>query len=235
MAKRQLGGRPVGGSVLTVLAAALAVATTGCGTPGEMGNGTFYYECSGAGDSDPACTGWSNRGDIPDRIAVEASFRVTFEPHQSQIDTGIDEHSIVVEPASWQRAAGTNGTFRLLDSGTHSLIARSDEGTTIDYVHVEGRDVAGVGLLCDVSADLDPLVLPVGQTAWLVAAAEDQDGWELAGSMDFGWRSQDSAVASVQAGASVRQRGIYGEAAGTTTVEVTVGGTTREVRVEVQP
>lgn len=219
-------------SALTV---ALAAATTACGTPGELGNGTFWYECSGASDGDVACLGWGSRREIPHTLAVEATFRLSFDAHQSQVQAGLDEQAIVIEPASWDRAAGGDGSFRLLEPGTHSFIARGDDGTAVDYVHVHGRQATGVELLCDVTNNFDPLKLTVGQTAWLDASPADTQGAELAGRLTYTWLTHDSSIASLEAGVTTRRRGVRGEAAGATEIHVNAGGATRVVPVEVTP
>lgn len=180
-------------------AAALLVACTQLGSDpttvdGELGRGTFQYECD---SSTRTCTG-AAASVFPTRVAVDTRFGLSFVP---------DDHTVALdslEPASSNLLEVRDFAWRALKPGTVGIMSRPRGGDLEDYTFMTLERAAGVrfyaGPLGDANVEgtrslgandwrsiVTDVELAVGRSRALVAEPEAVDGDVLAGEplLDF--------------------------------------------------
>lgn len=218
-----------------------ALFTSGCGDEGTMGeleNGAFVYSCSS--DHDALCGLDSGFGDaalkaMPGTIAVGAQFGVVFKAQSSAARDG----SAVVLPVSKDLISivdSAEPVFGAVKPGYAGLLAQRGSAV-VDIFHVRLVEVARIRVTGEPSlsggAGISAIEIPAGGFATLSAAAVDDNADILAGSLDYQWVSNDSAIAEITSAPGTDEVSLKGGAPGQTKVRVGAKGMSAEVTVTV--
>jgi hypothetical protein len=157
------------------------------GTRGELGNGTFFYECGGA--TDPVCDDGDSDYPFDRDYAVGARFGLTFED-----DNGL---GATLSASAPERLDDSGQDFVALAEGTVAVIARRGD-RVIDIIHLELREMADVRLETELQAfGGDTVELEVGQIAALRATPRDADDELIVGGLPTTWQSSAPEIADV--------------------------------------
>jgi hypothetical protein len=219
----------------------VALSTSGCGdegTVGEIRNGAFVYSCSS--DRDPLCSLDAGFGDaalkaMPGTIAVGAQFGIVFKAQTSAARDG----SAVVVPVSKDLISTLDSAgpvFVAAKPGYAGLLAQRGSAI-VDLFHVRLVEVDHMRITGAPSISSGPgitaIEIPAGGFAMLSAAALDDNSDILAGSLDYQWTSDDSAIAEITSQPGTDQITLKGGAPGQTKVHVIAKGKSAEVTVTV--
>ncbi len=243
----RMSGRGSEGAVM--LAAALACGA--CSGPGhapvveealgELGNGTFRWQCVGL-DEDPTC----GTGSFPAAVALGSRFDLSFSGGPRLPD---DVNVFEVEAVSPTRLARSDDDFAAIESGHVSVLARGD-GYGVDFIELDVlpvdtleiyefeeaepcNDLYGDGE-CDTpqqgSSERD--VALVVDRSTKVRARPYHSGVELAGALSYTWENltpERLELSRVRGGeATFRARDV-----GTVLVRVTAGEFTQSLTFDV--
>jgi len=187
----------------------------GFGQPGELGTAVFNYQCSDL--SDPVCDDEILADHpIPDGVALGSRFRVFFAAKGDGMAT----------PASRDILSFDGDSFRAERTGTVALMANED-GKMVDLTHIRIEaphhlnvtSFDGIGNAIAVTE----LNLVAGQQNTLRAMSATESNRTLGGSLPCQWTIADESIATLVGSPDDNQIGIIGQAAGTTTAEVTLG------------
>jgi hypothetical protein len=222
---------------------ALLFSMTACGdsgSPGELENGDFGYSCTT--DRDPICGPDATfpQGELrtmPNIVAVGGTFGVAFRASSSAAQDG----SAVIQAVSSDLLSGGGGVgpvFTAVKPGFAGLLAMRGS-TVVDVIHVHIEPIAKTridaqtGTSGSVVAGVPSVSVGSGVLLELSAAAANADGATLAGSLDYAWTTDDSAVAEILSNPSTDEITVRGGQPGETKVRVTIGGVSGEVSVVV--
>ena len=215
------------GPALCVLAFSLS-ACGDQGSIGELGNASFGYKCTS--DSDPICDADPNFNEgfvraMPQLIAVGATFGVTYD----SVSSTAQEGSAFVQPVSNEllASAAASGGFMAIGPGYAGLLAMRGS-TVVDVIHVHLVAINHAQIAAPSPVSLSP-----GGLIDLRADALDASNAVLAGSLTYHWTSDDVAVAEVVSSATTNEITLRANAAGQTTLRVTVHNVSAEVPVSV--
>lgn len=218
-----MNNRPVG------LAAAFTMAVIGCvpSTPGELGAGSFTYECEQEG-YDPACAdSFSNQHTVPAKVAVEAPFEVTF-----YATSGSDEPGTAsVVAASGEMISGSNARFTFVKPGFGAILARESSGTIIDFLHIQALPVDHLGLRAGGKDVSDTLQMDVGDSLLVTAEPEDAQGAILSGALEYTWSATEDIVSLDVQDYSPNQVELVANAEGTVQVTVSAAGRAQTIQL----
>lgn len=237
------------GLVSSILLATACGSSSGSGSPGELGEGTFRHECVIAGDAVCAAEGAIDQFELTESIgsdntlpsAVAAGARFGLE-YAGTIREGGDEVQVVVKAVSPKDEVST-GIFSVEQPAEASFVATTRSDTVVDFVTVVAREAVGLALWSD-EARRNLVVLDRGEVESLAVAPEDEFGQLLGGALPYVWEIADSSVATIRRTAGdagddeVRNVGeihIEGLAEGVTTLRVSSDGVVEEIDVEVTP
>jgi hypothetical protein len=207
---------------------------------GELGNGTFTYECP-PGDVDVGCgptdepeasTSFedadSGTTSIPPVIAVGAAFTVTFTATN---DGGViqGDNGYTVTPASTRLAVQSGDELVAQRPGYLALLAASLGTQSVDdFIFVRFAPIASITPTFSVVSVAPEAIETLGVTA------QDAQTEALAGRLSCSWTSSDKNIVfnGPTSGASVRVEGVT---EGNATVKVSCGPASSEVSVRVTP
>lgn len=188
---------------------------------GELGKGTFSYECFGV--TDIACR--SGSPTFPSGIAVGGRFALDYDPGE-----GISPN---VVPASGDSIAKLPGGFRMLRAGYAALFAVDGERRVEDLIHVRGATIDAVRVRVDGGLPVARLRLAVDEEHELSAVPMDEFDVELAGALDYEWLSEDEALFELQTLDDVDRVRVRGVSGGEASLLVRVGDAEYTLSVEV--
>lgn len=201
------------------------------GTSGDLENGYFGYHC--VTDRDPMCGPdeafpVGELRTMPNTIAVGGTFGLAFRASSSAAQEG----SALIQPVSSDLLSGGAGfepTLTAIKPGFAGLLALRGS-SVVDVIHVRLVPIyqARIDALTDTSGSVvvgaPSVTIGNGVLADLTAAAADDAGQTLAGSLDYAWTSDDSSIAEILTSPSTDEITIRGGQPGETKVRVTIGG-----------
>jgi hypothetical protein len=199
----------------------LVACLSGCGdadssspssNQGELGRGDFTYHCYDA--TDAYCA--DDRSTFPETIALGGAFELDFAEADSRgarVVTG----SALVE--------GDDFGFRAVQPGFAAMLALSGDSQVVDLLHV--RIVAPDDLLISVGSErlesFMPLELKRGQRVSARVEPLDPRGNSMAGSVEYGWSTDDGSLLEVITGRGGTQVTLNPLAAGELELVVSAG------------
>jgi hypothetical protein len=191
-------------------ATAFAVGAVGCGaggeapgTLGELGEGTFRYQCvdegdavcntSAAVDTNLVETELGINGELPAAVAVGARFDLVYIG-----DFTTDDGEVLLLETIPARSEDVHnkGGFIIQKAGSFGFLARSPKGIVADFTYVEAVDAAELEVWKDELRVTD-FELTVGASSDLGVVAVDDTGLSLAGALPYTWTSSDPAVLGI--------------------------------------
>ncbi len=107
------------------------------GESGELGRGSFYYQCVNE-INDAACAGESSPHLFPSVIAVGAWFDVTFRRDSDE------EETLRVIQGSPNHVVSDGGALGMLTESYAALLAMGRDNEVVDIIHVAGRPVSAL-------------------------------------------------------------------------------------------
>jgi hypothetical protein len=210
------------------------------GSSGELENGSFSYLCTT--DRDPICGPDATfiEGTLqtmPNTIAVGGQFSVVFRGSSSSGQDG----SAFVKPVSSDLLAGGAGNepiFTAAKPGFAGLLAlRGSTVVDVIHVHIVAIDSARIDARVDTTGAVivgAPTVnIGTGALVDLSAAAADEGSDTLAGSLDYAWSTDDSAIAEILTSPTTDEITVRGGAPGQTMVHVTISGVSSAISIVV--
>jgi hypothetical protein len=185
-----------------------ALASCGSESGGELGQGTFAYECPnaepGGPNPDAYCDANPGAQAIPD-VATGAGFRLSFSQAAS------------VQPAvSSLASAGPQG-WAIQDAGWLGFVAWSGQ-VAADYTHVHALAVGALAWQSDPAME----ALAVGAPVTVAVVPRAEDGSTLGGVLACSFASSDPAVSVASGGG--RSARLTATAAGTATITAACAG-----------
>lgn len=219
----RIWGRALAASALM---AAGACDLTDTGMSGELGRGTFFYECDNNPD-DGFCDRDVLDREFPAAVAVDAFFRIDYEPD------GSGQYDVV--SGCLDCIDRTAEGFVMHEPGRGPLLVENGNGEIFDILHIEAKEATAVVVRVDGEPWPDGEVLmTLGSMHDMGATPQAADGTELGGALDYSWEIGDDTV--VQAISSGERNDVEFAAigAGETTVTVTAGALTYEIPVRVE-
>jgi hypothetical protein len=198
------------------LAAAGCGGLSGTGTVGELGEGTFSYECELA-EGDAACnlvspdpvnrqivdTYLGTGGELPAGVAVNGRFDITYFGDVTTDD--LERLTVVVEPAASDNVDDRGG-FIIRKPGRYAFMARDySERIVADFTYIEAFDVTDLTIweseqnVTALSFDMGSATSPLPETkiAAVPLASVDGEDVYLAGALAYEWSSSDETVLAV--------------------------------------
>ncbi len=189
---------------------------------GELGKGDLRIVCA---DDDAVCASGATSLDAAFPIAVGASIQVVYDGPVPTSPTG-GPSTMTIFSASPAMLSKDEASFVAWMPGVAALLARTQEGTVADFVHLT---LASVQRL-ELDSSPEPLVVG-GKKVWKVAPL-GADGAVLAGSLSYTWEVEGTTVEIVEsAGRSVQ---LSGKQPGTAILRVKTGGVVGEVTLTVE-
>lgn len=195
----------------------------GSGT-GELGRGNLSTACT---PKDAVCEPEATELDTSVPIAVGASFFVRYDGQVPLSPTGGPAKMILFSSSPDMLSKDDDDQFVSWMAGHVAVIARTEQGTVTEFVHLRIADVDRIQL------DRDPsgTAMTVGAQGVWRASPLSVDGTVLGGTLGYVWEVEGSAIEIVsqdgreavvvarEAGSAVL-RARAGEATGETTVSV---------------
>jgi hypothetical protein len=246
-----------------LIATPLALAATGClegsdggGTAGELGEGSFTYECELI-PADPVCADKSEidelqitsdlgtSGELPFAVAVGGRFDLSYFGDVTTDDlTRLQLHIV---PAKTEHV-NDKGGFSIDAPGRYAFLARdAEEGVVADFVYLDAAEATDLKFW-SAKQTLDPTAavdLVIGEADFNVAVTPvDADGRTLAGALSYQWSSSDEMVLVLDGpgssgeptgGVEINEIGVRAVAVGegTVTITITAGTLSAEINVNV--
>lgn len=208
------------------------------GSEGELENGSFSYLCTT--DRDPHCGPdetfvEGTLQSMPNNVAVGARFGITFRGSSS---SGQDGSAFVTPVSTDLLAFGSGSSMTALKPGFAGLLAiRGSTVVDVIHVHIVPISTARIDAQVDTSGAVimgAPTVnIGTGALVELSAAAADEAGDTLAGTLDYMWSTDDSAVAEILTPPTTDELTVRGGAPGETLVHVTIGGVSSSISIVV--
>ena len=192
---------------------------------GELGKGDLRLVCA---TDDAACAPGVESLDASVPIAVGASFRMTYDGPVPKSSTG-GLSTMIVFSGSPAMLSKDEDLFIAWLPGSVAALARTEQGTVTDFVHLFVSSIARLDL------DSSDEKLVVGkQKVWQATPFGPQDT-VLAGSLAYAWEVEGSAVEVV--GSEGRSVTLLAKEPGEATLRATSGEAVGEttITVEVAP
>ncbi len=192
---------------------------------GELGKGDLRLVCA---PDDAACASGDESLDASVPIAVGASFRMTYDGPVPKAPTG-GLSTMVLFSGSPAMLSKDGDLFIAWIPGSVAVLARTEQGTVTDFVHLVVTSIERIGL--DSSGDK----LVVGsQQVWRATPFGPQDT-ALAGSLAYTWGVEGTALQVV--GTEGRSATIVAKEPGEATLRVKSGDAVGQatITVEVAP
>ncbi|MFW5739180.1 MAG: hypothetical protein ACOC1F_02315 [Myxococcota bacterium] len=163
-------------------------ASNGAGS-GELGRGSLYVNCDA---NDAACDASIQRLAEGTPIAVGASLTMSYEGHVPNAPTG-EPTTMVLFSASPPMLSGDATEFVAWLPGRVAVIARTQEGTVTDFVHLALEAVSDIQVASDAGD-----VLLVGEQGVWSAIPRSEDGRVLGGQLGYAWEVEGTAVELIE-------------------------------------
>jgi|SRR5690606_4534016 len=243
------GSRILGVAALVLCAGCDGEEGPGTGTPGELGDGTFEYQCQNRGDvkcsaadavDDFELIHDIRSGlDLPRAVAVGATFGVRYA---GTVRSGGQVMLVTVTAASRSDEVSP-GVFSLAQPVEAAFIATANDGTAVDFAVVTALEAEELSVWHN-QREVTSLVLEVDERADLTVAPRSGTGTLLAGALRYQWVTTDPSVVTLGRLSSdaveseVRNQGdvsILGVNEGSAVVRIRSGNLESTVRVEVTP
>jgi hypothetical protein len=203
---------------VTAMGALFALTATACSGSGELGHGTFHYECTT--DYDFSCDVLGSPG-IDGAVAVGATFDLEYL--RSSTDIAARQTFGGVHPASplvaENVASGAQRGMRFLVPGEGAFLARGADDSVIDFIHLFAEEVVDVELT-GPSVLVDGMGMTPGETATVTAYPLGPGGEQLVGSMLCTWSTDDGSVIATPAGSQSCAIDVDALTSGITTLHV---------------
>ena len=217
----------------------------GSGTSGNVGNGTFDYECltqsdaacskTDAIDSFAASNDLVGRRGMPRAVAVGALFGLNFDPSGP-----VDNTYRVV--AATSDDARSPGEFQVERPGHAAFIAVRSGEKASDYIGLDAREAVGLRVWSE-QRPIESIELRTVDRVTLTVTPVDDDESLLAGALPLRWESLDESIVSLSRLGASRGRDtvsnevdviLHAEGVGRTRVRVQSGRIGHEFSVEVR-
>jgi hypothetical protein len=209
------------------IASALAGGCSNPATEGVLGRGQFRYLCSGQPDS--ACVGGSSATDLPDPIAVGATFAVGYAPASNSSGTTVQgETGYEIVLASSEFAAASGNTIVAHRAGRVALLAQHVGNADVDdFVHLRFAAIQ------TVSANPASVSLSPGETDTIHLSAFDALSAPLAGQIACQWGITSGASSIALQSASAGVATLQAIAGGSAVVQATCGTASVDIPVTI--
>ena len=194
---------------------------------GELQRGDFEYRC--AGSNDAFCVDFVAQ-DFPQRFAVGGHFEVAFMPTVEVVAVPALESSApsLLEPTF----SGLISEYQFVRPGTAALIAVINGDEIVDYLHITGARVLSYHFSDSQGGrGVTEIVLAPGEKRVVTVEPRGELGQQLAGTLDYAWSTDDSAVARLASETTVRSVQVQGVAPGSTRLLVEGGDVTGSVEI----
>jgi hypothetical protein len=204
-----------GPAMVSVIGATLAAcgAAGPPGREGDLGHGTFEYQC--LTDQDPACPSTQNTlagcsGStlttspstlcFPSAVAVGSRFRVGFTPNSST--TNVGNPTLKPVAPDYLFALG-DGQFKAIKPGYVGVFAQSTvDSKLVDYIMVKVDPITRLQIIDTVTrkgVPPTPITISKGTTVAYELNALDPNGQALAGAVEgFLWETSDANFVALQ-------------------------------------
>ncbi len=209
---------------MLALVLVIACSDTLPGTAGDLGEGSFTYEC--VSDADTACSSDPfEELDVPGAIAAGARFDLRFHEWEGQ--------PLRIVPGSESFVAVSDPGFLALRPGTVAMLAESKaEERIVDLTHIVLVTPEAIGLSGQGTRGDQPMTI---DDYWEWSChPQTTDGSEIAGSLACEWTSSDPSVVYLTQQGSHPINGLRAVGVGTATVTVSADSLTTSVEVKVE-
>lgn len=225
-----------------------ALASVGCGSSpgdgaaGELGQGTFAYEC--ANDGDAHCASRSEidefdardlgpEGSLPRAVAVGSTFGLSYA---GRVRDDGDRLLVQVTPAYADDELAEE-VFSVAQPTDAAFMAMDGDGRVVDFVVVTVLEATELNVWKDERA-ISSLSLSVGEALTLPVVPQSDDGTLLSGALRYTWTTTDEDIVSLGGADEVLNEGeveIAAEAEGVAQIRVVSGDLLVQIDVEVTP
>ena len=191
-------------AILGILAVVCLLFSASCtdqddeGQTGELGRGTFYYQC--VDDVyDLACHGSSGMPQFPSAVAVGGSFNLDYVRTE-----GADQITISVIGGSPNHVLYEGGTISLQTEADAALLAMTTKNRAMDLIHVTALEPNSLELVSsawDAPQDweiITEVTVESGSFEVVRGITRDVFGRALAGVLQFNWEVDNTAVAALE-------------------------------------
>ena len=251
------GSLIVGQLVCLTGLAACTVSDPGDGISGELGVGTFDYQCVIASDaaciSDGVVDAFLAKNDLggqkepPQAVAVGARFGLNYAGTlitEGPAD-GLEGISLIAtEAAAPIDEIGTEA-FEINEPTTTAFVALSAERRVVDFINMTAASPAEL-LVWENQASVESLKIEQGEKITLAFTLADESGRLLAGAVESSWQVGDASVLSLSDAQGDRSTDeselknrveiqVTGKNVGETQLEVQALDLSRSLNIEVLP
>ncbi|MCH2108680.1 MAG: hypothetical protein MK135_05090 [Polyangiaceae bacterium] len=228
-----------------------ACSTPGNGIRGELGVGTFDYNCliasdaacseSGAIDAFLAANDLGSDKDLPRAVAVGSRFGLSYAGTLSD-EQG--EVLVTTEAAASEDAIGTEA-FQIDAPVSTSFVGTAADGRVVDLIYVEAATPKGLFIWLDQES-VDSIELSVGDSLDMTFTLYDEEERLLGGAISSSWQIDDNDIVvlseyqatGLPTESTIKNKvdiTLSGQSAGSTELVVTAGAIERTIRIEVTP
>ncbi|MEO8876342.1 MAG: hypothetical protein ABI461_12205 [Polyangiaceae bacterium] len=208
---------------------------------GNLGKGTFAYQCVSV--DDPACphSGSTSSGqdptspaNFPAALAEGAHFKVGYTAYQS---TAGGNPTLKPVAPEYIQAISADGSFTALKAGKDALVARSSvDSLVFDYTVITISPISSLGVTTLDGASLPGNVsLSLGSTASYLATALGPRNEKLAGAIDYTWSSNNPKVVKIEQGNPTAHVDVDALSNGDAIITVTQGTMSVQIPITVAP
>lgn len=207
-----------------------ALAFTACGPieeeEGALGNGDFYYACTGL--QDPACPPPQTAEQesdqtlpFPSEIALGGTFGLSYGSGSWLLGTSGNVEQV---SSDWISSDVAGGSFTARRVGEPWVIALDADGGLVDMLQLTIVPAAAITVgparqpIYLIWTPPPPMPYVAGTTHTYAATALDANGSPLAGDVAYSWATSDPSVVAIVNGG-------LGSPSDTVTVEYVAGGT----------
>jgi len=160
---------------------------------GELGKGDLAIICV---PEDAVCKPGQEYLDAPTPVAMSASFEMNYSGPVPKSATG-EAFPAVLVSGSPPMLSKLDSVFTAWKPGTVAVLARTEQGTVLDFVHLRIAEIASI----ELTPTLDKLVVGEEQTITATATGPDALGSKpLAGSVPYSWKVENSGGVDVTEG-----------------------------------
>jgi hypothetical protein len=192
-------------------------------TIGELGNGTFHFDCVGA--TDPACD-WTVgsspqfEGGFPSCLVVGGQFRLDYTLRDlDALDSELDNPLLFIEPAS-EAYVRRSDPFETLREGRVAMFARADD-QIVDFIHFDVIQPDAMAFTDQNGSTIGSnLEIAVNERRFVRVVPTSAQCGGMGGTLPLTATSSDSSVVEV---ASSGVLDITGRGLGTATLTVELG------------
>jgi hypothetical protein len=214
----------------------------GTGTAGELGQGTFEYECVNSGDAHCASRAEIDEFDardlgetdgLPGAVAVGSIFGLKYG---GSVRKDGDQLLVRVEPAFADDEISPE-IFSVSEPTEAAFVAVDSEGRAVDFSVMQVLEATELTLWNDQRLK-SKISLAVGESLKIIVVPRSDSEVLLAGALPYLWTTTEVDVASFDSDREVLNKGeveILAEAEGSAEVRVVSGDLGARLVVEVTP